>query len=212
MTSALILAALAEDGANGLEGALQDKAEDQQHDKADQRHLHAELDEIAEGEERREDAAEEVDDASADEVADAFDVGHDAGDQGAGAVLIVEGDRQAADVRLDLHAQFGDEALAFFREQLSECVGGDALNDRGENDRSNDHRQQVQGALPYITLSIKGLVDHGRTRPLKRLTIINRKLAPSRQAARLNQLPYLGQDFLEFGLGAVRLHVGKGGA
>ncbi len=49
-------------------------------------------------------AAEEVDDAGADEIADAFDVGHDAGDEGAGAVFVVEGYGETANVGLDLHA------------------------------------------------------------------------------------------------------------
>ena len=89
---------------------------------------------------RGEDAADEVDDAGADEVADAFDVGHDAGDEGAGAVLVVEGDGQAADVLLDLHAELGDEALAFFGEELGERVGGDALDEGGGGDRCRRSR------------------------------------------------------------------------
>ena len=92
----------------------------EQDGEGDERHLDAELDEVAEGEECGEQAAEEVDDAGADKVADAFDVGHDAGDEGAGAVLVVEGYGEAADVGLDLHAELGDEALALFGEELGE--------------------------------------------------------------------------------------------
>ena len=47
------LGALAEDGADGLEGPLQDEAEDEQDDEGDQRHLDAELDEVGEGEDAR---------------------------------------------------------------------------------------------------------------------------------------------------------------
>ncbi len=57
---------------------------------------------VAEGEDRGEDSTEEVDEAGADQVADAFDVGHDAGYEGSGTVLVVEGDGEAADVGLDL--------------------------------------------------------------------------------------------------------------
>ncbi len=71
---------------------------------------------------RGEDATDEVDDAGADEVANAFDVVHDASDQGAGAVLVVEGYGELADVLLDLHAEFGDEALAGLGEELREGV------------------------------------------------------------------------------------------
>ncbi len=143
------LGALAEDGADGLEGALQNEAKGDEDDEGDERHLDAELDEVAEREDGGEDAADEVDDAGADEVADAFDVGHDAGDEGAGAVFIVKGDGKAADVGLDLHAQLGDEALAFFGEKLGEREGGDALDDGGENHDADDDGQLVDaGACP----------------------------------------------------------------
>ena len=59
----------------------------------EQRHLPLSVMRIAEGEDGGEDSTEEVDDAGADEIANAFDVGHDAGDEGAGAVFVVEGDR-----------------------------------------------------------------------------------------------------------------------
>ncbi len=143
------LGALAEDGADGLEGALEDEAEDEQDDEGDDRHLDAELDEVAEGEDGGEDAAEEVDDAGADEVADAFDVGHDAGDEGSGAVLVVEGYGEAADVGLDLHAELGDEALAFLREELGEREGGYALKDGRADDYADDDRQQIQLVLTH---------------------------------------------------------------
>ena len=106
------LGALAEDGADDLEGALQDEREGRHDDEGEQRHADGDVHEVGEGEDGGEDAADEVDDAGADEVADAFDVGHDAGDEGAGAVLVVEGDGELADVLLDLHAELGDEALA----------------------------------------------------------------------------------------------------
>ena len=43
--------ALAEDGADGLEGSLEDEAEHDEDDEGDERHLDAELDEVDEGEE-----------------------------------------------------------------------------------------------------------------------------------------------------------------
>ena len=45
---------------------------------------------------------------------------------------------------LDLHAQLGDEALAFVGEQLRERVGGDALNEGGDSDGADDPGQQLQ--------------------------------------------------------------------
>ncbi len=193
------LGALAEDGSNGLEGLLQDEAEDDQDDEGDERHLDAELDEVGEGEERGEQAAEEVDDAGADEVADAFDIGHDAGDEGAGAVLVVEGYGQAADVGLDLHAEFGDEALALFREELGEGEGGDALNDGGDGDRADDPGQNVELMLPH------DVVDEvaGGSRQDKTAGAVDdhqQEAAAEEQAAGFDQLPDLGEDLLQLGL------------
>ncbi len=133
----------------------------EQNDETDDRHLHAELDEIAEGEECGEDSAEEVDDSGADEIADAFDVGHDASDEGAGAVGVVEGYWEPADVSLDLHAQLGDEALTFFGKKLGERVGGDALNDGGEKNRADDPGEQCE------VLAVHDLVDKGLGRGRK---------------------------------------------
>ena len=143
------LGTFAEDGADGLEGTLKDDAEDDEDDEGDKRHLNAELDEIDESEEGGEDAAEEVDDAGADEVTDAFDVSHDAGDEGAGAVLIVESHRQAADVGLDFHAELGDEALAGFGEKLGEGEGGYSLKNGGEDDDADDLGEQKKLMLRH---------------------------------------------------------------
>ena len=49
-------------------------------------------------------------------------------------VGVVVGDGQPADVFLDLAAQFGDQPLGFFGEQLGEREGGDALQQGGAED------------------------------------------------------------------------------
>ena len=143
------LGALAEDGADGFEGALEDGSENEKDDEGDERHLDAELDEIGEGEDGGKDAAEEVDDACADEVTDAFDVGHDARYEGSGAVLVIEGYGQAADVGLDLHAEFGDEALTRFGEELGERERGYALEDGRGDDYAHDGREQMKLMLSH---------------------------------------------------------------
>ena len=73
-------------------------------------------------------SADELDHAGADQVAHAFDIRHDARHQLAGLVRIVVSDRQAADVLLNLAAQFRDQFLAFDGKQLSQRKRGDALN------------------------------------------------------------------------------------
>jgi len=132
------LGSLAEDGADHLEGSLQDEGEGRHDDEGQQRHANGDVHQVGEGQERGENASDKVDDAGADEVANSFDVVHDASDEGASAVLVIEGDGELADVLLDLHAEFGDEALAGLGEQLREGVGGDALDERGSEDGTDD--------------------------------------------------------------------------
>ena len=76
-------------------------------------------------------AADKIDQAGADEIADAFNVAHDARDEHAGFVGVVKGDGKAADVRLHLEAQLGDHALRGFREELREREGSKPLNNGG---------------------------------------------------------------------------------
>ena len=83
----------------------------------------------------------ELHQSGADEVAHAFDVGHDARDQHAGLVGIVVRDRQPADMFLHFAAQFRDQALRFLREQLGQRKGGGAL-DHGRGEHRQDERLQ----------------------------------------------------------------------
>ena len=87
-------------------------------------------------------AAHEFDEPGADQISQAFDVTHDARDQRAGLGGVVEGDRQAADVRLHLQAQFGDHALRGLREELRERVGSPALHRGGAKQREHKREQK----------------------------------------------------------------------
>ena len=64
-----------------------------------------------ESQDRSKQAADKLHQARADEVAHALDVAHDARDQQAGAVFVVEADRQTANMPLHLLAQFRNHAL-----------------------------------------------------------------------------------------------------
>ncbi len=187
--------ALTEDGPDGLEGALEDEAEDEQDDEGDERHLDAELDEVDEGEESGEDSAEEVDYTGADEIADAFDVGHDTGDQGAGAVFVVEGDGEASDVGLDLHAEFCDEALAFFGEELGEGEGGYALEDGRRYDYPYDDGEEVELVLTHHVINE---VFRGSWQNQATCAIYDhqKEASAEEQTAGFDQLPYLGEHLL----------------
>ena len=96
---------------------------------------------IDEREDGGDDAAGEIDQAGANEVADAFHVAHDAGDEHAGFVGVVVGDGQAADVRLHLAAQFGDHSLRRFGEKLGEANRSEPLHDGGGEHGQNERLQ-----------------------------------------------------------------------
>ena len=112
-----------------LKAVLQDEDERAQDSEDRERDGGAAMQQIDKGQDGGEQAADELDQAGADKVAHALDIGHDAGDKRAGAVFVVVGDGEQADVALDLAAHLGNETLAGFGEQLGEREGSDGLDD-----------------------------------------------------------------------------------
>ena len=92
------------------------------------------VEQIDEGQRGGDDAADKLDEAGADEIAHAFNVGHDAGHERTGAVLVVVGHGKQAHVALHLAAHFGNEALAGLGEQLRERERSDGLDYSGDED------------------------------------------------------------------------------
>ncbi len=78
------------------------------------------MNQVDESKDRGHQSADKFDEAGADEIADAFDVAHDARNEHAGFVCVVKGDGEAANVRLHLAAQLGDHFLGGFGEELRE--------------------------------------------------------------------------------------------
>ena len=111
MTSALSLRARAIDGPNHADGAVEGDAEADENREGDAGHKGADAQENDQRENAGHEAADEFDQAGADQVAEAFDVAHDARDQRAGFIGVVKGDGKAADVRLHLAAEVGNHAL-----------------------------------------------------------------------------------------------------
>ena len=83
-----------------------------------------------ESDDRRDDAADKVHQTGADQVAHALDIGHDARHQVAGAIGVVEADREASDVCLHLLAQLGDHALRRLGEKLRQRKRSRRLDQR----------------------------------------------------------------------------------
>ncbi len=129
------LAALAEDRPHDAQRLLQQRGEENDDGEDDERDHGADLHQHHERDQRGDDTADKVHQAGADQVAHALDVGHDARHQYAGAVRVVEADRQPADVLLHLLAQFGDHALRRLGEQLRQRERGGSLNGGGASAR-----------------------------------------------------------------------------
>lgn len=146
-------AAFAEDGAEGVEGVAEDEGEDGDDGEGHEGEGGADAEEDGEGEQGGEEAAGELDEAGADEIADAFDVVHDAGDELAGFVAVEVDDGEAADVGLDFAAEFGDEFLGGFGEQVGEPEAGDALEGGGAEHGEDD------GGEEFDALFAEDIVD-----------------------------------------------------
>ena len=81
--------------------------------------------------------------AGADQVPDAFGVGHDPRDQDAALGRVEVADRQAHHVRLDVLAHVGDRALRGDAENLRVRERAERVDDRRHADRHCELRQQV---------------------------------------------------------------------
>ncbi len=112
------LAALAEERPQGLEGVGHAAAEEAQHDHRDDREAPVEIEQHAEADDGREQPANELHEAGADEVAQAFGVVHDARHQHAGLRRVEVAHRQAHDLGLNAAAHVGDGALGGDAQQL----------------------------------------------------------------------------------------------
>ena len=102
---------------------------------------------------------------------------------------------------LDLHAQFGDEALARLGEQLRQGVGGDALHDGGGGDRSNDPWELVEHVLGHDVVD-EVARGGGQDEPAGTIDDHQEEAAAEEETAGLDELPDLGEDLFEVGFGA----------
>ncbi len=153
------------------------------------------VEEVNQREDRGHQSADEFHQARADQIAHAFDVAHDAGNQHAGLVGVVKGDGQPSDVGLHLAAQVGDHSLRRLRKKLRQREGSEALYDGGGEKAQNDGRKQVRPAFLPITLSTKYFADAGKTKPATRLTAISTKPSASRPRRGWISAQTSGSDF-----------------
>jgi hypothetical protein len=105
------LPALPEDGANGLEGPLENHSKDQKESQGNGRQRGVDANQEDKRDYRRKDAANEFDETGPHQIPHALHIRHDPGDQGASLVRIVIADGKASDVRLDANAHFRNQLL-----------------------------------------------------------------------------------------------------
>ena len=141
------LAALAEERAQALERGCHPAAERAEDQDRDHRQLPVEIEQDDERDRRGQDRSGELHEARADEIPDAFRVGHDARDEDAGLRRVEIADRQAHDVRLDLFAHLGDRALRRDAEHLRVRERGRRIDDRRRAGGHGELRQQLPMAL-----------------------------------------------------------------
>ena len=172
VTSALDLAALAEQRPQPLEGVGHAAAEQAQHDRGHERHAPVQVEQHAQADDRREHAAHQLHQAGADQVADAFGVAHDARQQHAGLRRVEVAHRQAHHLGLHPLAHVGDGALRRHAEGLRQAEAGDRLDDGGRAGHQRNRQQQLGRPFP-ITSSMTYFDSAGRTMPASRLIIIS---------------------------------------
>ena len=135
--------AFAEDGPQPGEGNGQGRPEDRQHDHDHGGDLPADVDQHRQGGSGGEEAAQELDEAGADQIAESIGIRHDPGHQHADLRRIELPDRQSQYVRFDPSAHVGDGTLGGDAEHLRECEAGARLNQRGQRHDASKREEQV---------------------------------------------------------------------
>ena len=138
--------ALAENRPDHPEGAIERSRERGEYNQGQNGQRNADMKKDDQGKERREDAAGELHETGPNQVPQALDVAHDAGDKHARLRRVVIGHGEPPHVFLDLPAQLGDEPLRLFREQLRQREIRNALN--GRRAEHYQHQRYQQRRLP----------------------------------------------------------------
>ena len=137
------LPALAEERPQAVERQRHRAAERRQGAERGEREPPVQVEEDDERDHGGDDAAGELDEAGADDVADAFGVRHDPRDEHAGLRRVEIADGQAGHVRLDPPPHVGDRPLRGDAEHLRQREGRHRLDDGRGTGRERQRHQQV---------------------------------------------------------------------
>ena len=138
------LPALAEQRPQPIEGRRHPAAEQAEDDDGHERQLPVQVQQDAERQQGSDDRSGELHEPGADEVPDAFRVGHDARNQDAALRRVEVPNRQAHHVRLDVLAHLGDGALRRHAEHL----GVGERRERVDRGREAGGKRQLRQQIP----------------------------------------------------------------
>ena len=141
------LAALAKERPKAPERHDHPRREDRKHDDTDDGELPVQIEQHAERDDGRHEAARQLNDTDPDEIADAIGVVHDAGDQHAGLRRIEVTDGKARDVPLHALAHVRDGALRRHAEHLRQAKMTSRVDQRGGGGGQRQRNQQVCPSL-----------------------------------------------------------------
>ncbi len=134
-------------GADSLERTVQSQAKQDENEESGGSHRGADSQQNNGGEDCRHNTARKFHQARADQVPHTLDVAHDAGDESARLVRVIERHGKAADVALHLHAKLRDHPLRRFREKLREGKRCEPLHNRCRNHQENYGPKELYLAL-----------------------------------------------------------------
>ena len=124
------LASFAEDRSNDCECPVQSERKTTERTNRNQGQRCADAQQQGERNAGSDQASRKIDQTSSQQIANALDVAHDAGHQGACFIRVVKRDRKARDMYLHLLAKVSNQALGRLRQQLSQRERSNALDER----------------------------------------------------------------------------------
>ena len=136
-------AALAKDRTDSPKSFVERQSKEQQESERDGGHEGTDAEQHDQRDSRSHQASDQIDQSSTDQVADAFDIAHDARDQHAAFGRIVKRDWQPADMRLNFLTELRDQPLRGLRQQLGQRKRCDSLNHGGGQHAQHQRLEQL---------------------------------------------------------------------
>jgi hypothetical protein len=132
---------------------LEEQAEGEEDADGERGHGSADAEEEDEREKSGKETASEIEKAITDEMAETFDVGHDAGGEGSGAVGVIKGNGKTGDVLLDAETELSDEFLSGGIELAAEDESDESMGESGGGDGGYEYGELLK------MVSVHNVVD-----------------------------------------------------